>query len=259
MLLALFSAGAGAGSNLFSEKELHYASYLNFGYSRDGWDQDGNLQDSSCDSESQSFSHSLSYGYSYYYTLLGSTSLVHSRCGADQKQGLGDVRIGLRGRLNMFMNDRAWEVGLNIPTNRDIDDPQRIDCGRFGIDGGVARRDKLSPWVSVGGEARAYFWESPLAHQAEASISASGPIGLRSYWGWYSGLAAKVPISSSSVPGDSSLSDCGTESKLLRGTWQLKYSLTRWSNLACGLGLSLWGEDASRRRSLYCGYARTWE
>lgn len=95
-----------------------YASVgVNADLAGDNWEKDGRHVASSCGAE-QSISAYGEYGWSYYRTIFAATSITHKGCPNESAWGLGDTRVGVRGRVDPFSNARVWEAALILPTSR---------------------------------------------------------------------------------------------------------------------------------------------
>jgi hypothetical protein len=256
---ALATGVAHAGSNLRSEGHVHYVGTLGYSTAERRWDQDRNLQDTDCRSAYSNFNHYAEYGYSYYYTVFGQAGLATSQCADSQKSGLSELHLGLRGRLNLYMNDRAWEIEAIVPVHGDQEGRSRIGCSSFGLIGSVERRDEVVPESEyyVGAGAGVQLWEAPLSHQAFGKLAANGPIAQ--FWSWGANLKLELPLTDRAGAIVDNLSDCGTDSKVLRSGVSLRYSLSPLSSASCGLSASLWGEEASQSYGFSCGYSRRWQ
>lgn len=255
--LLLSATMAQAGSYLQSEGDLNYSTGLGYLSGNKDWDSRGHLQDLGCTSEYAYLSQYMEYGYSYYYTLYGGVNLARSRCGNESTTGFGDIRAGVRGRLDQTRNNRAWELELNIPTSSDDSGRSRLGCGAFGLAANVAAKEKVGPTVSLGAEAGVQIWEAPLSHQAEGRLSAGGPIGERrsSPWSWGAGLVGQGPLTNRGASLANNVSDCGTTGKVVRGSLKLGYQVSPLSSVECGNSLGLWGEDSTKRIGFFCGYS----
>jgi hypothetical protein len=257
---ALAATPARAGTYLQSGGDLSYSTSVGYIWATQQWDQNRVLLDSSCKREYEYNAHHLEYGYNYYYTLFGGINLARSSCGPDSKSGLGDLRLGVRGRLDVFRNNRSWELTATLPTARDVEsDTMHIGCGVRGIAGSVGTKDKVLPWLALGAGAGVQLWGAPLAHQAVAETSASGAFGRWSPWTWGAGLNGNVPLNDRVGVANADLSDCGTRGKLLRGSLRLGYAPVDNLNLECGASQALIGEDVSRSHGVYCGFSRLWK
>lgn len=254
--LLLATTGADAGGAMRSEHELNYSARVGFTTATEGWDEQGDLVDRGCTAEYTSLSHELEYGYSYYYTLFGQTDYAHSKCGVDSKQGVRDFRVGIRGRLDPRKEFRVWELDLTVPVAPRANDVTRLGCGAHGLGASISQKNHISPLLSISSGLGVQIWESPLSHQIRAQVSGSGPITR--FWGWHLGLTAEAPISDNNKVTTGGLSDCGSNSQVLRSSGEIKHSLTPDSSLGCGVSVALWGKDVSRSRGYYCGYSHNW-
>jgi len=253
------AATAQAGSYMQSAGDINYSTSLGYIWATQRWDTERQLVDSGCRRDYTFNSHFVEYGYSYYHTLYGGVNLAQTRCSPDSKSGLGDVRLGIRGRTDVYQNHHAWELEATIPTSRDTTSSLRLGCGAFGLAGNLAHQDKVLPWLSVGASAGVQLWEAPLAHQGEAELSLSGNFGRGSRWSYDLDLGGRVPLQDDSSTIGSDISDCGTRGKLVRGTHRLGYAVTDVVYAQCGYFRSLWGEDVSRSQGVYCGLSRLWK
>jgi hypothetical protein len=255
----LAAAAAQAGSYMQSGGDLSYSTSVGSIWATEEWDTDRNLHDASCRREYLYNGHYLEYGQSYYHTLFGGINVARSSCAEDSKEGLGDLRLGIRGRYNVFMNHRTWEVEATIPTDRSADDPLRLGCGAFGLAGHLYRRDKFTDTLAAGAGIGVQLWEARLAHQLLGESSLSGSFGRWSPWHWSAGLNARVPLNDDTSTVNPDISDCGTHGKLLRGGLRGGYLYQDTLNLECGISRALVGEDVSRSQGIYCGITRLWK
>lgn len=256
LIAALVPVPARAGSYLRSGDELSYSTSVGYSWATRQWDQAGDLQPTGCRREYAYNSHYLEYGWSYYYTLFGGLLLADASCGADSHAGTGDLRLGIRGRTDIYRNHRAWEVIATIPTERDGRSP-RLDCGAHGLKGTLARKDDVLSSLSLGSSLGVQLWESPLAHEVEAGLSLSGPLRLgRLRWGF--DLDARAPLEGgAAVAAD--INDCGTRGKQLKAGLGLGASLPDRIYVNCGYARAVWGEDATLSEGFSCGFSRSWE
>lgn len=249
---------AHAGSYLQSGGDYNYSLGLGYIVGDKEWDDRSRLQDLGCTSRYAFNSHYLEYGYSYYHTLFGGVNIADARCGADSKAGFGDVRLGVRGRLDDARNNRAWELQLNVPTSADTSGSARLGCGVFGLYGGLATKEQLGESLALGGEAGIQLWEAPLAQQFEGRLSLDGTLGARSVspWSWDLDLTGYTPLARRYSGIRSGASDCGTDGKLVRAAAGIGYRWSRESHFKCNVTAGAWGENSTRRQGLICGYSR---
>lgn len=252
-----FSAAADAGSYLRSADELSYSTSLGYSWATRQWDEQSQLQPTDCRREHVGNSHYLEYGYSYYYTLFGGASLAQAMCDAESTTGLGDVRLGVRGRTSLYENHRAWELIVTVPTNRGSPSP-RLGCGAFGLAGKLARKDDLMPGLALGSGVGVELWESPLVNQFDAGLSLSGPLRIGRLR-WSVDLDGRMPLDEGAVDVNSDISDCGTSGKVVKSGLTIGASLSREVYVSCGYDRALWGDDATLRQGFSCGYTRRWE
>ena len=251
------STAAHAGSYMRSGEEFSYSTSLGYSWATRQWDEQSNLQPSDCRREQVNNSHYLEYGYSYYYTLFGGASLAQASCAGESTTGLGDVRLGVRGRTSLYENHRTWELIATVPTNRGSPSP-RLGCGAFGLKGALARKDELSPGLALSSGLGLELWESPLVHQVDAEASLSGPLRIGRLR-WSLDLGGRMPLDEGAVDLNSDISDCGTSGKLVKSGLTFGASLSRDVYVSCGYDRALWGDDATLRQGFSCGYTRRWE
>lgn len=260
-LATLLAAGAAeAGSYMQSGGDLSLSSSLGYLWATQQWDANGRLQDSNCRRDYSYFSNSVEYGYSYYHTLYGGVNLARASCDPDSNWGLGDIRAGIRGRLDVYRNNRTWELEATIPTDRGTGaSGLNLGCQSFGLAGNVAMKQELLPQLAFGAGAGLQLWETPLVHQLVGNVSLGGPFGRWSPWTWELGVSGKRPLDPGNTSAGDVLSDCGTRSEVVRGAARIGYQYTDFVNLECGAALALWGVDVGRTQGFYCGFSRLWK
>lgn len=261
--MVLFAAAsvcpvAHAGSYMRSGGEASYSTSLGYSWATRQWDEQSNLQPSDCRREHINNSHYLEYGYSYYYTLFGGASLARASCAEDSTTGLGDVRLGVRGRTDLYANRRTWELVATVPTNRGSPSP-RLGCGAFGLSGALARKDDLLPGLALSSGIGLELWESPLVHQLDAELSLAGPLRVLGRMRWSLDLGGRMPLDDGAVGVNSDISDCGTSGKLVKAGLAFGASLSQTVYVSCGYDRAVWGDDATLRQGFFCGYTRRWE
>jgi hypothetical protein len=258
LLGAGLSTAAHAGSYLRSGGELSYSTSLGYSWATREWDEQGELRPTDCRREHLNNSHYAEYGYSYYYTLFGGVSLAQASCEGESTAGFGDLRLGLRGRTSLYENHRAWELVAVVPTNRGSPSP-RLGCGKFGLTGGLARKDDLMPGLSLSSGLGVEVWESPLVHQLDGGVSLSGPLRLGRHLRWSLDLDGRMPLDEGAVDVNSDISDCDTGGKLVKSGLSIGASLSRTVYVSCGYERAVWGDDATLRQDFSCGYTRLWQ
>jgi len=187
LLLSIgISTSAHAGVGMLSGNESLYNSDLSFAGGNTRWDPSRQMVPSACKRRNARLVQGYEYGYSYFYTVFADVALVYKKCGeinrrarinragvvrrpaltllGGQSMGVGDVKIGVRARLN-HNNTAAWEGSLVIPTGYDALSPSRLGRGalglglgiRFASDGSLVRR---SSWGWRFGSTYTYFFAS---------------------------------------------------------------------------------------------------
>lgn len=255
---ALFAANAAlAGAALRSEEELLYSIALGHNWATQTWDDHGDTQEIGCRNEYTGLSHYLEYGYSYYYTLFGNVGTARSRCADESESGLSDLRLGIRGRLNRYLNTGGWEVVLTAPLSGKQLGTSRIGCGAFGLAGNLDRKDKIvEDRLSIAYGVSLRLWESPLAHEMREEVELSGQITGR--LSWSAGVQHGFPLTQADPDPQGAASDCGTTAQSVKGNAALKYGFTNDQSAECGYGRAVWGEETSRGQSAYCAYTYIW-
>jgi len=131
---------------MISEGQHEYTTGLTFATAHDNFDMNRNRVPKGCTSHDYFWHHSYTYGYSYYYNFFVNTALAHQKCGPAAVNGLGDVVVGVRGRLDKLRNGRTWELAVSIPTGYDGTKANRLGFGKFGLWGGVAWSTQNTGW-----------------------------------------------------------------------------------------------------------------
>ncbi|ATX81458.1 hypothetical protein Ga0123462_0588 [Mariprofundus ferrinatatus] len=155
-LVAAGSVTAQASAYMLSEGQNMYTTGFTYSTATDWFNQNRNRVPQGCTSKDYSWNNSYTYGYSYYTNLFASASLANQACGAGAKStGLGDVTLGIRGRLDITRNGRTWELAAIIPTGYDAQRINRLGYGKFGLWGGVAFSSQNTGWE----EKAPSYWE----------------------------------------------------------------------------------------------------
>lgn len=248
---------AYAGAWLRSEGESYYSASMNHAQSNASWDENGDSSSSSCTSKNWHLGQSYEYGYSYYYTLLGKLGYTNTRCGVDSAQGLTDLQLGIRGRLDRYRNGRAWEAMLIIPTGYSEDKKTRIGYGRVGLELGVDFREKLSQKAYGSFGARVRFWDGPPAHQFITHVGAS--MRFNDKWS----LTGKITGNFSFGNGEQEAiafvnSDHLAEFDVIKPALTMKYKLDERTGLTFGVAQNVWGRNVSKSTTGSIGIYKVW-
>lgn len=153
---------ADAGAYLISEGQQQYTTGVTYLWADRLWDRNRNNVPAGCTVQDYYWHHSYTHGTSYYYNLFAKTALSYNTCqgrGANPNQpsasGIGDVELGIRGRLDKFRNGQSWELSAIIPTGYNKNRVNRLGYGRFGIWGGLAISTQNTGWE----ERMPSYWE----------------------------------------------------------------------------------------------------
>jgi hypothetical protein len=166
LLLAL-PTSASASNWMRSEDELYFKAGFDYDTASQYWNRDGELTDMSCTATNWTHNQSYEYGWSYYRTVFGTLEYRDRRCGDVTDSGLGDLTIGMRGRLNIYRNGRTWETALIIPSE---------DGGlyglRLGVFGSFGDRHTIGNGAGTNFElgANLYLWEGAAPEQLASYI-----------------------------------------------------------------------------------------
>lgn len=173
-VLVLLPGAAVADNWMRSEDEFYFKATLAYDRADERWNQERQLTPISCTSSNLSHYQSYEYGLSYYYTAFGSLNYLERHCGNVDASGMGDVTLGLRGRLNLYRNGRTWEAAAIIPTFYRTTGDATIGSGLYGLRLGVfgsfgnsTTGDELniasSSKIELGGNV--FFWEGTAPEQ----------------------------------------------------------------------------------------------
>lgn len=254
----MLAAGeAGAGASLRSEGELLYAVTASHNWATQRLDDHGDASDIGCRNTYDSLSNYVEYGYSYYYTLMGTLGVAQGKCADEEETGLGDLRLGLRGRINRYLNTRGWEVGVIVPISGEQLGRSRIGCGAFGAWTGVDFKDELvEDHLSVGYGGVINVWERPLAHEGRVDADLSGHITSRLSWQLEG--RHQFPLTDVEAPPAANVVDCGTNAQATKLGTGLKFAIDRDQSVGCGYKRTVWGENTSRSQGFDCSYTYIW-
>lgn len=189
-MLALMCVGITQAASpwMRSEAERFYWAGITYSTGDQRWDNNNNREAAGCRNNDWYMHHKYEYGYSYYYTLIAGLSAASANCGDDNLTGVGDLTLGIRGRLDKYSNGKSWEITTIIPTGYERDNSSRPGNGRFGIEVGVAwlfkEGELANPWSWQGGIS-IRRWQGPPADQflsylsVQRRIAVVGKIGIR--------------------------------------------------------------------------------
>ncbi|MDH4322161.1 MAG: transporter [Desulfobulbaceae bacterium] len=253
-----FASQAAAGAWMRSEGESHYSATLDYSASTDYWDSDGVRRDAGHRFESWNLSQQYEYGYSYYRTLYAAADLIQKKGEAGSAAGLGDLRLGMRGRLNRNENGRTWEAGVIIPSGYARDRQVRLGYGRFGVEVGLAMRflDRPRSHAETGVTVR--LWEGPPAGQVRPYLKWTQQLTAK--WEGWGELLGDFSLGNGKVESNTALGyDQLPEYDVLKAGLGVKYALPKDWSVGFGLYCDLWGRNVGSGVGGNVSVSRTWK
>lgn len=262
-VLACASATAHGGAYLRSEGELLHDLRLDFAQADQEWDADGATRDTPCTSQHRSLTSSVDFGFSYYLSGFAKGGIASTECGTLSEDGPADLTFGVRGRLDMFANNRSWELEAYVPA-RALGGARELGCDSYGATLRAEARDEISPMKFIGYGVGYRWWDGPLAPQALALLSYAAPIdrGARHpRWDWGTALHGTFAVGDGDTvhQGPGILLDCGGRARIARATLDVRYKVGLSSRVGCGLSVPVWGRDSRITQGLACVYSVLWE
>jgi len=260
LILAFHPVTATAGDWMLSEKDVIYSSGLTYSTDNVSWDQQYKLH-RKCSSSNAYLFQGVEYGYSYYHTLFLNTALASQNCGSNHTSGIGDFKMGIRGRLDNEHNSRTWELTAIIPTGYSRSKALRLGNGVPGIEAGAFY------------SGRNQGWEDPFASYLDAGISVRYWFGapasqIRGY------LGVQKPISSTQkialrIYGNVSWRDAKPEILALNQLQtsdydqvyleaRYNYHLTPYWSVTASMGHDVWGRNTVRSTYLSISFSHAW-
>lgn len=136
--LLMVSSAAVAGNWVRDEGEKSIGANLSYATANQFWNQNRVLGPFACGThDNTGLGLNAEYGLSYHYTLIAQAGLHKISCGANSASGLGDVAVGIRGRLDSLSNGKSWELKLIVPGGYDAAAPIRLGYGEVGLEAGA--------------------------------------------------------------------------------------------------------------------------
>lgn len=264
----IFSGNAHANAWMQSEGNSVGATGAGYSLSDGFWKKDGELVQYPTRHQQANYYLYYDYGYSYYYNLFASTSWNYRDSGTSTDSGIDDIRIGIRGRLNVFRNGRTWQITAIIPTRQWGLTGYRPGEGKYGIDAGIFYR--LLPDL----------YENPFAKYSGNIFGGGLGTTLRSggvggeVWGygnwqrklfsplWY--VEIKLSALSSFAGGESGSVDIyGPNDSFhydqVTSDISLSYHFSRRTGINLGYKRDLWGRNINKNESVHIGISTTWK
>lgn len=171
VLLQGLPATAFASNWMRSEDELYFKAGVTYDRASERWNRASELVDISCTATNWQHNQSYEYGWSYYRTIFGSFDYLNRHCGDVTSAGLGDISLGMRGRLDIYRNGRTWEMAVIIPSGHRSYGDSSLGSGLYGIRLGLfgSFGDRRAAGNDIGTNyelgANLYIWEGAAPEQ----------------------------------------------------------------------------------------------
>jgi hypothetical protein len=262
-VLACAGTAAHAGAFMRSEGELLNDWRADYVRADREWDAGGTSRDSPCAQTHSSVMTTLEYGFSYYLTGFTKLGVASTECDQVSEAGPADLTLGTRGRLNMFANNRSWELEAYVPA-RALGGAAELGCNAYGGALRLEGRDEITPLDFLAYGAGYRYFDAPLVPQALATFGYSGPIdrGARHpRWEWGAGLNGTWSLEDGTAvqPAPGTQLDCGAGARVVRAALDFRYKVGLNSRVGCGVSAPVWGRDTRLTQGLACAYSVLWE
>lgn len=260
-----YASLAEAGAWLRSEGSALLTTSFNTSSSQASWDDNRKRKSEPCTTERHTLGVHGEYGYSYHHTVFASADISNKRCSDERTvQGLSDLTVGVRGRLDPFRNGRSWELALRLPISGTSADPERPGNGEFGLDAGVHIRMLPDPYDHARLRQRqgvwswgtgVRLWSGGLAQQGWAY----GGWGrdLNDVWSFSARLSGTMSFGGSSTGSGVDRRRRNDYDKLTASV-SLQRSLTQDLGISFGLSQDLAGRNADQATSFRVSISRSW-
>jgi hypothetical protein len=261
--LACASAMAHGGAYMRSEGELLHDVRVDFARADQEWDAGGATRATPCTHQHRSLTTSLDYGFSYYLGGFAKAGVASTECDDVSESGASDLSFGLRGRLDMFANNRSWELEAHVPA-RALGGAAELGCDAYGATARLEARDEIVPGGFLGYGAGYRYWGSPLVPQAIALLSYGARIDAAARhprWDWGTSLQGTWALEEGETihQGPGIQIDCGSRTRVVRAAVDVSYKVGLDSRFGCGVSLPVWGRDSQLTQGLSCVYSMLWE
>lgn len=278
-VLACAGGAAHGGAYMRSEGELLNDWRVEYARADKEWDDGGEGRSTSCTQQHTSLMTSLDYGFSYYLTGFGKFGVASTQCEEAaaaatataepaRETGPSDLTLGLRGRLNMFANNRSWEVEGYVPS-RALGGASQLGCDAYGGAVRLSARDEIVTGGFLGYGAGYRHWAEPLAPQALATLEYSAPMARLAKdprWDWGAALNGtwtlqdEEPVAGDTVQqGPGTQLDCGSRARIVRAALDVRYRVGLHKRVGCGISAPVWGRDTRVTYGMSCAYSVLWE
>ena len=266
--LIIFYSNVYASAWMQTEGDSLIATGTSYSIADSFWKRDGKLAQYSTRHKQGVYYLYGEYGYSYYYNIFASTGWTYSDSGTSTDSGVDDVKIGIRGRLNLFRNGRTWEIAAILPTRKWYLSDYRPGQGKYGLEAGIFYRFRPNPYENPFAEYPHSIWGGGLG-----TTLRSGGVGgeVWGYGNWQKNLFSplwKIEIKLSALssfagaeagsvdiygPNDSFHYD------QISSDISLSYSLSRTTGINLSYKQDLWGRNINKNETVHAGIYTTWK
>lgn len=132
------SQSAMAGNWLRNDKEHSVGVNVSYSRATHMWSKFGQYVPSPCGgTNNKGLSVNYEFGLSYHYTFFSDAGLHFNRCGVSEANGIGDIGLGVRGRIDETTNGKAWELRFIVPGPYSAANSFRLGYGTMGVEFGM--------------------------------------------------------------------------------------------------------------------------
>lgn len=268
LLLLIFSGNVHASPWMQSEGDSVGSTGISYSQADHFWKRDGKpMQYPNKHQEAMYYLYG-EYGYSYYYNLIASTGWNYRDNGIRKDSSIDDIKVGVRGRLNVFRNGRTWQVTAIIPARKGDLFGSRPGGGKSGIDAGIYYRLLPDPYDKPFTVFDKGIWGAGLGLTLR-----SGGIGseLWAYgkWeksvinpSWFAGIKFST-ISSFAGAESGSVDKYGPNDSYhyyqITSEFLLKYQLNRSTAINAGYSRDLAGININMNEGINFGISTSWK
>lgn len=232
------------------------------------WKRDGKLMQYSNKHQEAVYYLYGEYGYSYYYNLIASTGWNYRDDGARVDSSIDDIKIGVRGRLNVFRNGRTWQVTAILPTRKGDLLGSRPGGGKSGLEAGIFYRLLPDPYERPFTDPAQGIWGLGLGITLRSGGTGS-ELWAYGKWekkvinpSWQAGFKLST-ISSFAGAESGSVDIYGPNDSYqyhqITSEFLLKYQLNRTTAINTGYSRDLIGRNINRNDGVQIGISTIWK
>ena len=232
------------------------------------WNSDSNLLKYPIKHQEAVYYQYYEYGYSYYYTILASIAWTYYDSGTIKDSGIDNVKIGVRGRLNIFRNGRTWQVTAILPVKKWDSSVFQPGRGKYGLEAGIFYRLLPDPYETPSDIYTQGIWGMGLGTTLRSGDTGSE---LWSYGKWEKKVfnpswkvEVKLSALSSFTGGQSGGVDIygpndSYHYEQINSELSLSYSLNKTTGINVSYKRDLWGRNVNMNEGQHIGIFMTWK